>query len=50
MWLQVLDFAPGDFVEMLTPSNDWEVAQVNDVSHTIRVFAYGSHLDVQVCL
>lgn len=26
-----LDFAPGDFVEILTSSNDWEIAQVNDV-------------------
>jgi hypothetical protein len=26
-----LDFAPGDFVEILTSSNDWEIAQVTDV-------------------
>ena len=42
----VLDFAPGDFVEMLTPSNEWEVAQVNDVVevpwHQLKVHQIGT--------
>ena len=41
-----LDFAPGDFVEILTSSNDWEIAQVNDVVevpwHQLR-YAIASH-------
>ena len=42
------DFAPGDFVEVLTPANTWAVAQVNDVLetpwHQLKVHRIGAML------